>query len=312
MLGIDNKTGRVATVLVLLVLAGIAVRGYLPGGARASAPARSDSPASFIAFIALLTVGLAVFAFAVITAPRATTQPGAADGIGRLELRGLRVRLHWRWVLLAVAATLAWLLVLVLITRLTTTPVLPVPRPSGTPAPAPPPGAAPTRPPDPATSAPSAFGYLAATTLTLLLVVAFAVVRQARRAGQSPTLPQDGIRTTPGHAPRGPERLARATELGLAEIGDLSRDPRAAIIACYVAMERGLAHAPGAVPLASDTPSEVLARAVQHHALSVDSATELVELFTEARFSPHVMNEAHRETAVQALHRVLAELRSLA
>ena len=77
-------------------------------------------------------------------------------------------------------------------------------------------------------------------------------------------------------------------------------------------MENGLAHAPGAVPLASDTPSEVLARAVQHHALSADSATELVELFTEARFSPHVMNEAHREAAVQALRRVLTELRSLA
>ncbi|MEV0671773.1 DUF4129 domain-containing protein [Mycobacterium sp. NPDC050441] len=309
--GIDKKTQRVATVLVLLVLAAIAVRGYLPGGARASAPARSDSPASFIAFVALMTVGLAVFAFAVITAPRTPTDPGAADGIGRLELRGLRVRLRWRWVLLAVAAVLAWLLVLMLITRLTATPGLPVPRPSATPAPAPP-DAAPTRPPDPTGSAPSAFGYLAATTVTLLLVVAFGIVRQARRAGQSPMLPQHGIRTTARQAPRGPERLARAAELGLVEIGDLSRDPRAAIIACYIAMERGLAHAPGAVPLSSDTPSEVLDRAVQHHALSVDSATGLVELFSEARFSPHVMNEAHRDAAVQALHEVLAELRSLA
>jgi hypothetical protein len=77
-------------------------------------------------------------------------------------------------------------------------------------------------------------------------------------------------------------------------------------------MERGLANAPGAVPQDSDTPSEVLARAVEHHALGADNATQLVELFTEARFSPHVMNEGHRDTAVRVLRLVLEELRSVA
>ena len=38
---------------------------------------------------------------------------------------------------------------------------------------------------------------------------------------------------------------------------------------------------------------------------------QLVDLFTEARFSPHVMNEGHREIAVQVLRLVLAELRSV-
>ncbi|OBB98792.1 hypothetical protein A5784_23370 [Mycobacterium sp. 852013-50091_SCH5140682] len=307
---IDRTTRRTATVLVLLVVAVVAVRGHLPGVTRAQAPPSSDSPASFVALVVLLAVALAGFAFAVFTAPRKPADAGSGDGIGRLELRGLRVQLRWRWVLLAIALVAACLLVLVLITRLTATPVLPVPGPATqTPAP---PSSVPNRPPDPTGSAPSAFGYLAGATVVLLLIVGFGIARQARRAGQPPSVPQDGMPTAPRHAPRGPERLARAAELGLEEIGDLSRDPRAAIIACYVAMERALAHAPGAVPLASDTPSEVLERAVQHHALSADSATELVELFTEARFSPHVMNEAHREAAIQALHRVLAELRSLA
>jgi hypothetical protein len=305
---IDRTTRRTATVLVLLVIAAVAVRGHLPGATRAAAPPSSDSPASLVALVVLLAVGLAGFAFAVLTAPRKPAEPGAGDGIGRLELRGLRVRLRWRWVLLAIAATLAWLLVLILITRLTATPVLPAPA-TQTPAP---PSSVPNRQPDPTGSGPSAFGYLAATTVALLIVVGFGIARHARRTALPPAPPEDGIRSAARHLPRGPERLARAAELGLEEIGDLSRDPRAAIIACYVAMERALAHAPGAVPLASDTPSEVLARAVQHHALSADSATELVELFTEARFSPHVMNEDHREAAIQALHRVLAELRSLA
>ncbi|HEX2213853.1 MAG TPA: DUF4129 domain-containing protein, partial [Mycobacterium sp.] len=81
-----------------------------------------------------------------------------------------------------------------------------------------------------------------------------------------------------------------------------------AIIACYAAMERELTRVPAAAPQDYDTPTEVLARAVDNGALRADSATELVELFEEARFSPHVMTEAHRDAALQILHRVLAEL----
>ena len=43
-----------------------------------------------------------------------------------------------------------------------------------------------------------------------------------------------------------------------------------------------------------------------------DNAAKLVELFEEARFSPHVMNEGHREVALRVLRPVLAELRSAA
>ena len=114
---------------------------------------------------------------------------------------------------------------------------------------------------------------------------------------------------SPTPAPRS-ESLARAAELGLAEIGDLNREPREAIIACYAAMERELANVPGAAPQDFDTPTEVLVRAVEHRALHADNAAQLVNLFEEARFSPHVMNEGHREVAVNVLRLVLAELRS--
>ena len=91
-------------------------------------------------------------------------------------------------------------------------------------------------------------------------------------------------------------------------MADLSREPREAIIACYAAMERELANVPAAVPQDFDTPTEVLARAVEHHALHADNAVQLVNLFEEARFSPHVMNEGHREVAVRVLRLVLDEL----
>jgi hypothetical protein len=111
------------------------------------------------------------------------------------------------------------------------------------------------------------------------------------------------------HAPA--ESLARAAEVGLAEVGDMNVNPRTAIIACYAAMERELANVPGAIPQDFDTASEVLERAVERNALRPDSATELVDLFDEARFSPHVMTEAHRQAAVGVLRRVLHELGSL-
>ena len=55
------------------------------------------------------------------------------------------------------------------------------------------------------------------------------------------------------------------------------------------------ATSPRRVPQDFDTPTEVLARAVEHHALHVGTATELVSLFEEARFSPHLMTETHRQ-----------------
>ncbi|HTM84246.1 MAG TPA: DUF4129 domain-containing protein [Mycobacterium sp.] len=306
--GIDKATGRAATALALMVLAVIALRGYLPGGQPAPADTPGDSAASLIAVVALLTVALAGLAFAVITTPRRAGGAAGAEPV-RTELRGLRVRLRWRWALVGFAMMACWLFAVLLITQLTpgldsTTPAPRTPSSPQAPAPGSP---APARPPNPADSDGSALPYLATATAIMLLVLAFGAITGRAR----PTVPVgDDASIEPPSRPTGPESLARAAELGLVQIADLSREPRAAIIACYVAMEYGLSLAPGAAPRDSDTPSEVIARAVHHHALSTGSATELVELFTEARFSPHVMTEHHRDSAVRALRRVLDELRS--
>jgi hypothetical protein len=156
-------------------------------------------------------------------------------------------------------------------------------------------------------------GYLVPPMLILmtLIVVATVIVSRRQRHGAAAWVGGGELSDAPAQTGAA-ESLARAAEVGLAEIGDLSREPREAIIACYAAMERELTHVPGAVPLDCDTPSEVLARAVDHHALRAESATQLVELFEEARFSPHVMNEGHRDIAVDALRLVLADMRSMA
>ncbi|WP_142308636.1 DUF4129 domain-containing protein, partial [Mycobacterium interjectum] len=155
------------------------------------------------------------------------------------------------------------------------------------------------------------FGVLLAGAIPMMLVIVAGSVIMARRRWRAatPAVRADDQVEVAAPAPRA-ESLARAAEVGLAEIGDLSREPRQAIIACYAAMERELANVPGAAPQDFDTPTEVLVRAVEHHALRADNAERLVNLFEEARFSPHVMNEEHREMAVNVLRLVLAELRS--
>jgi hypothetical protein len=214
-------------------------------------------------------------------------------------------------VLIAVAVLIAWLLLVALLSRLNAhLGVEQQPPNAGTP----PSGTAqPPQQPDHPEPPSNVFSLLAGSTVLLMMAVfvgAAILGRRQRRRITSAAPPDDEYR--PATAASGPDPFARAAEVGLAEIEDLSREPREAIIACYAAMERELENSPEIIPLESDTPSEVLARAVEHHALGEDTATELVDLFEEARFSPHVMTEQHRETAVRVLRLVLAELRSVA
>ena len=314
MTGIDKATGRVVALVVLLIVAAVALRGYLPGAERPPPRAterQRGKPAG------RCRAGHRVAGDHRARAHRAAA--GSADGAadrrwpGRIVWR-YGMRPTWRFLLIGLGVILAWLLIVLLLARLGV-----------------------------------AAGYRSARDRNG--IEHHAAQRRARpttacatggrrehvrvpRGGHGDPAPagRRGNRCplsqtatsrevlprrarsfrAASHPASGPESLARAAELGLVEIGDLSREPREAIIACYAAMESALANAPGAVPQDSDTPSEVLARAVEHHALHADNATQLVDLFTEARFSPHVMNEGHREVAVRMLRLVLAELRSVA
>jgi Domain of unknown function (DUF4129) len=77
-------------------------------------------------------------------------------------------------------------------------------------------------------------------------------------------------------------------------------DARAAIIACYVAMEESLARA-GTARAAADTPDELLVRAAEQGLIRGDAAARLTALFYEARFSSHPMPLRQRDEAQQAL-----------
>jgi hypothetical protein len=318
MAGIDKSTARAVAVVALLFVTAWALRGYLPGIEPVADRERPpSSPAALIVDVALLAGSVVIIGIAIIS--RLRNRQARRPGAGQLPASpGTLGRPTWRFSLIALGLLIVWLvLVLVLMQMGVGSPgdqppsALPtVPDPSSAPTPTNPVPRQPDSPDDPGANI---IGYFVPPMLILmaLIVVGTAIAsrRQRRVATTWPVAHDDPeAPAQPGAA----ESLARAAEVGLAEIGDLSREPREAIIACYAAMERELTHVPGAVPQDCDTPSEVLARAVDHHALSADSASQLVDLFEEARFSPHVMNEDHRDVAVDALRLVLADLRSMA
>jgi hypothetical protein len=310
--GIDKPTGRVVALIVLMIFVAAALRGYLPAQDHPvhNEPGGGRAAAAFI--IAALTATVALLAIAVIA--RLRDPRAVAPSAGNLSelVDSDKGRLNWRVLLIGLVVIVAWLLVVLLLNQwFGPHPAVPS---APTPAPTAPPSVHATAPPPqqhPQANTKDMFGILFAGTIPMLLVIVAGSVIMARRRWRAtrPAIIADDYGESPTPTPRS-ESLVRAAEVGLAEIGDLNREPREAIIACYAAMERELANVPGAAPQDFDTPTEVLVRAVEHRALHADNATQLVNLFEEARFSPHVMNEGHREAAVNVLRLVLAELRS--
>jgi hypothetical protein len=104
------------------------------------------------------------------------------------------------------------------------------------------------------------------------------------------------------------EELREAVEEGRAALATID-DARAAIIACYVAMERRLAER-GTARGAADTPDELLAKAVASGLVRSGAAGRLTALFYEARFSTHPLAGGQREAASEALDELAGELRA--
>jgi len=102
------------------------------------------------------------------------------------------------------------------------------------------------------------------------------------------------------------DELREAIESGRVALAGID-DARAAIIACYIAMEQSLADR-GARRAVADTPDELLARAVAANVVRGGAAGRLTTLFYEARFSTHALVGGQRDAASVALDELAAEL----
>jgi hypothetical protein len=133
--------------------------------------------------------------------------------------------------------------------------------------------------------------------VALVAAVAISIWWSARLRRPAPPLVIEDVST---------EELSEAVAEGRAALAVID-DPRAAIIACYVAMERSLAER-GAARATADTPDELLARAVAAGVIRGGAAGRLTALFYEARFSTHPLGSGQRDAASAALAELAGEL----
>jgi hypothetical protein len=162
-----------------------------------------------------------------------------------------------------------------------------------------------TRPPHPAPAfrLPLAGILYALLTLALIGGIVACVVLLRRRQPEHDVMPPEEASVAGGQR----SDLRDAVSSGRRALAGLD-DARAAIIACYAAMERSLAAA-GADHEAADTPDEFLARAAAAGLVRGAAAGELTRLFYEARFSAHELTTAQRDAAQGALDQLAADLR---
>ena len=278
---------RVAAVAVLLALTAAGLRSR---GTFSHAPDRVLAGASgtVLAIALAVTEGVALVAFAlvlVMARPRRKPRPD--------EDEPPRLPFPWWAKTLAVLASVAVMVtpLAILFTRRTRPRTAAQAHPgalaSGDAVP----------PRLPATAHGSPWPLIAGMLIALALLVALtAWSRHARRHSARP--PGDRARLALG------ESLAagRAALAG-------PRDPRAAIIACYAAMERGFAAA-GSAPAVADTPAEVLARATGAGLVRSGSAVRMAGLFRRARYSSEPMTSADSAAAAAALDQMQADLGS--
>jgi hypothetical protein len=141
------------------------------------------------------------------------------------------------------------------------------------------------------------YGLAAAILVLAIVAVALTVLRHGRdRPAAQPEVP----------AQEYGEALAEALLWGQRALHELD-DARAAIIACYLAMEESLARA-GTTRASAETPDELLARAARTLLVTAGAASRLTSLFYEARFSSHPLTAAHRDAAERALAELVWEL----
>jgi hypothetical protein len=142
-----------------------------------------------------------------------------------------------------------------------------------------------------------AYGLLAAVLVLALLAIAWRLRRYASgRQQPEPDVPAEEYDAALEGAVAGARRALLQLD-----------DARAAIIACYLAMEQSLAEA-GAARLNTETPDELLDKAAGRlRGAGAGAARRLTALFYEARFSTHPMDAGRRDDAQQALATLAAE-----
>ena len=98
-----------------------------------------------------------------------------------------------------------------------------------------------------------------------------------------------------------------ALDAGLEELSDTDRDPRRAVIACWVRLEDAAAAA-GTPRHPGDSPTDYVGRLLAEQQVDAGVLAALLEVYREARYATHTVDDQMRQQARSALQRLRADL----
>ncbi|MEO3742149.1 DUF4129 domain-containing protein [Plantactinospora sp. B5E13] len=104
------------------------------------------------------------------------------------------------------------------------------------------------------------------------------------------------------------EEVVAALDAGLVDLSDTDTDPRRAVIACWVRLEQAAAAA-GVERRPGDTPTDLVTRLLRGgRPVSADVLGAFAEVYRQARYATHTVDERMRGQARSALQRLRTEL----
>jgi hypothetical protein len=177
-------------------------------------------------------------------------------------------------------------------------PLLPTTKPSFQ-SPPPPPEAAQGLPDWIDTVALVVVGLIVLVVIGLLI---YSLVRDRRRRSG-----KNDRRRRRDNQPRTAEELVAALDAGLEELSDTDRDPRRAVIACWVRLEQAAAAA-GTPRHPGDSPTDLVGRLLREQQVDARVLAALLEVYRQARYATHTVDDEMRRQARSALERLRADL----
>ncbi|WP_306206047.1 DUF4129 domain-containing protein [Actinoplanes sp. RD1] len=150
------------------------------------------------------------------------------------------------------------------------------------------------------TAAVWALGVVGAVLLVLIVwaVLRDTARRRVRRGGRHGKKRSDA---------RTAEDLVAAVDAGLQELSDSDRDPRRAVIACWVRLEDAAAAA-GTPRHAGDSPTDLVARLLAEQRVDAAVLHPFAHVYRQARYATHTVDDQMRSQARRALERLRTDL----
>ena len=141
----------------------------------------------------------------------------------------------------------------------------------------------------------------------VILALAWSFLRYWSPAKKARLLIRDG--TGDGLRGRGEEERAVLVALdeGFTELSDRDTDPRRAVIACWVRLERAAAEA-GTPRERGDSPTDLVTRLLSTHRVSRPVLDRFARVYREARYATLPIGEDDRQIALSALAQMRREL----